>query len=50
MITLETAMIEAVPAEVGSGATAAGLVGSEGVFHAVGTRGNLWGGGNHLMH
>lgn len=43
---LETAMIEAVPAEVGSGATAAGLVGSEGVFHAVGTRGNLWGGGN----
>ena len=43
---LETAMIEAVPAEAGSGATAAGLVGSEGVFHAVGTRGNLWGGGN----
>jgi len=43
---LETAMIEAVPAEVNSGAIAAGLVGSEGVFHAVGTRGNLWGGGN----
>ena len=43
---LETAMIEAVPAEAASGATAAGYVGSEGVFHAVGTRGNLWGGGN----
>ena len=47
---LETAMIEAVPAEtvggVASGAAAAGYVGSEGVFHAVGTRGNLWGGGN----
>ena len=37
---LETAMIEAVPAEAASGATAAGYVGSEGVFHAVGTRGN----------
>ena len=43
---LETAMIEAVPAEAASGAAAAGLLGSEGVFHAVGTRGNLWGGGN----
>ena len=43
---LETAMIEAVPAEAASGAAVAGLVGSEGVFHAVGTRGNLWGGGN----
>ena len=47
---LETAMIEAVPAEtvggVASGAAAAGYIGSEGVFHAVGTRGNLWGGGN----
>ena len=43
---LETAMIEAVPAEAASGATAAGYIGSEGVFHAVGTRGNLWGGGN----
>ena len=47
---LETAMIEAVPAEVGSGAIATtgdvGNKGSEGVFHAVETRGNVWAGGN----
>jgi hypothetical protein len=47
---LETAMIEAVPAEVGSGAIAAGGVvgnkGSEGVFYVVGQRGNVWSGGN----
>ncbi len=50
---LETAMIEAVPAEVGSGAIAelgvagtAGTAGSEGIFHVVGNRGNVWGGGN----
>jgi hypothetical protein len=43
---LETSMIEAVPAEAASGAAVAGLIGSEGVFHAVGTRGNLWTGGN----
>jgi hypothetical protein len=47
---LETAMIEAVPAEQNSGAiTAGGVVGnkgSEGIFHAVQTRGNVWGGGN----
>jgi len=54
---LETAMIEAVPAEAASGAAdylqsvGAGLgvangSGSEGVFHVVGTRGNVWGGGN----
>jgi len=49
---LETAMIEAVPAEVGSGAIAAigtglaGSAGSEGIFHAVEQRGNIWGGGN----
>ena len=43
---LETSMIEAVPAEAASGATVAGFIGSEGVFHAVGTRGNLWSGGN----
>ena len=50
---LETAMIEAVPAEVGSGAIAelgvvgvAGSAGSEGIFHVVGNRGNVWGGGN----
>jgi hypothetical protein len=50
---LETAMIEAVPAEVGSGAITAlgqtgvlGSAGSEGVFHAVEQRGNVFGGGN----
>ena len=47
---LETAMIEAVPAEAGSGAVAAtGVVGdkgTEGVFYAVENRGNLWSGGN----
>ena len=50
---LETAMIEAVPAEVGSGAITAlgvagtaGTAGSEGIFHVVGNRGNVWGGGN----
>jgi len=47
---LETAMIEAVPAEVGSGAIAAtgdvGNKGSEGIFHVVANRGNVWGGGN----
>ena len=42
---LETAMIEAVPAEALSGATAAGYIGSQGVFHTVGERGNLWTGG-----
>jgi hypothetical protein len=47
---LETSMIEAVPAEVGSGAiTAAGDVGnkgSDGIFYSVGQRGNIWAGGN----
>jgi len=53
---LETAMIEAVPAATGSGAEAAlstaapaaGVInaGSEGVFFVVGSRGNVWGGGN----
>ena len=51
---LETAMIEAVPAEVGSGAAAialgaasgAGNKGSEGIFYVVGERGNVYGGGN----
>lgn len=47
---LETAMIEAVPAEVGSGAIAAtgdvGNKGSEGIFYVVENRGNVWGGGN----
>jgi len=48
---LETAMVEAVPAEAASGAIAnaagiAGNKGSEGIFHVVGTRGNVWSGGN----
>ena len=54
---METAMIEAVPAEatsgagdffqgVGAGASAANLNGSEGVFYVVGQRGNVFGGGN----
>ena len=48
---LETAMIEAVPAEAGSGAILntsgdAGDKGTEGVFHVVSTRGNVWSGGN----
>lgn len=48
---LETAMVEAVPAEAGSGAATAainptyGNKGSEGIFFTVGTRGNLWTGG-----
>ena len=54
---LETAMVEAVPAEVGSGAAIdlgvpnaiAGSLqgaGSDGVFYSVGQRGNVYGGGN----
>ena len=49
---LETAMIEAVPAESGSGAATqsansqVGNKGSEGVFYVVNNRGNVWGGGN----
>ena len=49
---LETAMIEAVPAEGGSGAAAltsatnVGNKGSEGIFYVVGNRGNVWSGGN----
>jgi hypothetical protein len=49
---LETSMIEAVPAESGSGVANAGLnpvygnKGSEGVFYVVNNRGNVWGGGN----
>jgi hypothetical protein len=47
---LETAMVEAVPAETGSGAIAAsgavGNKGSEGIFYVVGQRGNVWAGGN----
>ncbi len=54
---LETAMIEAVPAEAASGAgdllqgTAVGasladLNGSDGIFYVVNSRGNVWAGGN----
>jgi len=43
---LETAMIEAVPAGGTSGALAAGITGSEGLFFAIGDRGNVFGGGN----
>ena len=46
---LETAMIETVPAEAGSGAATVfgtGQGGSEGVFYVVNSRGNVWGGGN----
>jgi len=46
---LETAMIEAVPAENNSGAAAVlggnGQGGSEGIFYVVNSRGNVWGGG-----
>lgn len=42
---LETAMIEAVPAANLSGAKAAGMMGSEGIFYVVNNRGNVWGGG-----
>ena len=47
---LETAMVEAVPAAANSGAIVAGgdvgNKGSEGIFHVVGLRGNVWSGGN----
>lgn len=49
---LETAMIEAVPAETGSGVANSSLnptygnKGSEGMFYVINTRGNVWGGGN----
>ncbi len=47
---LETSMIEAVPAETGSGAIAAGGAvgnkGTEGIFYTVESRGNVWSGGN----
>jgi hypothetical protein len=43
---IETSMIEAVPAAAGSGAAAAGLKGSEGIFYVVEDRGNVWSGGN----
>jgi hypothetical protein len=49
---LETAMIEAVPAESGSGVANSainpiyGNKGSEGIFYVVNDRGNVWGGGN----
>jgi hypothetical protein len=46
---IETAMIEAVPAATGSGASTylggTGQGGSEGIFYVVNNRGNVWGGG-----
>jgi len=42
---LETAMIEAVPADALSGAVGLGYKGSEGIFYVVNNRGNVWGGG-----
>ena len=39
---LESAMIEAVPAEAASGAIGDGFKGSEGLFHAIEDRGNVW--------
>jgi hypothetical protein len=42
---IETAMIEAVPAVSGSGANAAGFIGSQGIFYVVNSRGNVWGAG-----
>jgi len=48
---MEMAMIEAVPADSGSGVAALtsgdlGNKGSEGLFHAIENRGNVWAGGN----
>ena len=47
---LETSMIEAVPAEAPTAGTGnaedLGYKGSEGIFHAVENRGNVWAGGN----
>ena len=43
---LETAMIEAVPAEAGSAAETNGTTGSKGLFYVVNDRGNVFGGGN----
>ena len=42
---LETAMLETVPAQSGSGALATGVIGSQGVFYVVNNRGNVWGAG-----
>tara|TARA_R100000353_G_scaffold111058_2_gene79696 strand:- start:25164 stop:26585 length:1422 start_codon:yes stop_codon:yes gene_type:complete len=39
---LESAMIEAVPAEAASGAIGDSFKGSEGLFHAIEQRGNVW--------
>jgi len=44
---LETAMLEAVPAEADSGAILeTGIAGSDGVFYVVKNRGNVWSGAN----
>jgi hypothetical protein len=43
---METAMLEAIPAAATSGALAANLKGSEGIFYVVNARGNVWGAAN----
>ena len=43
---LETSLIEAKKAEANSGAAAQNLKGTEGLFEAIETRGNVWDGGN----
>ena len=42
---LETAMIEAVPMLNTTNATNTGLIGSQGIFYVVNSRGNVWGAG-----
>ena len=42
---LETAMLEAVPAEATGGALAAGYKGTEGIFYVINDRGNVWSAG-----
>jgi hypothetical protein len=42
---MEMSMVEGVPAEAASGAIAAGLKGTEGMFYAIENRGNTWSGG-----
>lgn len=42
---MEMAMVEGVPAETASGAIAAGLKGTDGMFYAIENRGNTWSGG-----
>ena len=43
---LETAMLEAVPAQGASALVGSATTGSDGIFYVVEQRGNVWGGGN----